>query len=307
MADDIISEADRAARSGDYIVRGTAAYGTVRAFGITARQTVQTARDDHQASPLVTVALGRLLMAGQMMGVMLKGADELITLMIRGDGPIRGLTVTANTSGQAKGYAAVNDAVLPASAPNPLKVGAGIGSGTLTVIRDQPGIEPYTSQVDLTTGEIGDDLTNYFYTSDQVPTSVGLGVLVSPDGTVRQAGGFIVQLMPGYDDETVDCLEANLKQITSITSMLEQGLTPTQILQLVLAGLSYDELDATPVEFHCDCSKERTKRAVAALGANTLREMVEQDQPAEVVCQFCGKRHVLSVDDLKELLDQSQA
>ena len=305
MADEIIDLEDTKIRRGDHVVRGTAADGMVRAFGITARETVQTARDLHHSSPLVTAALGRLLMAGQMMGVMLKGEDELITLRIDGDGPIGGLTVTANTRGQVKGFANHPNVWLPHNAKDKLDVGAGIGNGKLTVIRDQPGIEPYASQVDLTSGEIGDDLTSYFATSDQVPTSVGLGVLVDREGDVKQAGGFIVQLMPDHDDAVVDTLESRLKQVSSVTSLLEQGLTPAQILENILGGMDFQELDATPVEFHCDCSKERTKRAVIALGADALREMIAEGKPAEVHCNFCGKRYVLTVDELKQLLDEA--
>ncbi|MGN0060383.1 MAG: Hsp33 family molecular chaperone HslO, partial [Coriobacteriales bacterium] len=179
MAGELIGFDERRAQQGDHIVRGTAADGMIRAFAITARETVETAHENHSTSPLATAALGRLMMAGQMMGVMFKGPDELVTLTVRGDGPIGGLTVTANTHGQVKGFANHPNVWRAHNALGKLDVGGGIGAGTLTVIRDQPGIEPYSSTVELVSGEIGDDLTSYFVLSDQVPTSVGVGVLVN--------------------------------------------------------------------------------------------------------------------------------
>lgn len=302
MAGEVIDFADARIRRGDHIVRGTAADGMVRALAITARQTVQTAHENHGTSPLVTAALGRLMMAGQMMGVMSKTDDELITLTVRGDGPIGGLTVTANNRGQVKGFANHPHVWLPLKSDQHLDVGAGIGAGELSVVFDQPGIAPYSSQVELVSGEIGEDLTNYFVLSDQVPTSVGVGVLVDTDTSVRQAGGFIVQLMPGYLDSVVDELEANLAGVSSVTDMLEAGMTPTGMLRCILCGMDYEELEVVPAEFHCGCDEERAGRAVAALGEAELRDMIEKGETAEVHCHFCGKRHYLTPDDLRELL-----
>lgn len=292
-------------RHGDHIVRGTAADGMIRAIAIAARDTVQTAKDSHHASPLVTAALGRLMMAGQMMGVMFKGPDELITLTVRGDGPIGGLTVTANTKGQVKGFANHHNVWLPPKANGKLDVSGGIGGGTLTVVRDQPGIEPYSSTVELVSGELGEDLTQYFVLSDQVPTSVGVGVLVDRDTSVRQAGGFILQMMPDYDDYLVDELESNLKGVSSVTNLLEQGMSPADMLEYLLRGLDYHELEATPAEFHCGCNDARAARAVLALGPTELADMIQKEEPAEVYCHFCGRRHQLSVPQLQELLDRA--
>lgn len=303
MSADIINFQDARIRRGDHIVRGTAASGMIRAIAITARKTVQTARENHSTSPLVTAALGRLLMAGQMMGVMSKNEDELITLTIRGDGPIGGLTVTANNHGQVKGFPNHPSVWLPLKPDSHLDVGSGIGAGELSVVFDQPGVAPYSSQVELVSGEIGEDLTNYFVLSDQVPTSVGVGVLVDTDTSVCQAGGFIVQLMPGYDEWVVDQLEANLMQVTSVTDMLAQGMTPTDILFYILRDLDYQELEAIPAEFYCGCNEERAGRAVAALGERELRDMIEKGETAEVYCHFCGKRHYLSPDEIRDLVD----
>ena len=291
-------------RAGDHLVRGTAADGMIRAFAITARKTVQTARDNHHTSPLVTAALGRLMMGALMMGSMFKEPDELITLMVEGDGPVKGLTVTANCEGQVKGFANNPQVWLPLKTNGKLDVGAGIGAGTLTAIRDLPGTEPYYSQVELVSGEMGDDLTHYFTVSDQVPSSVGVGVLVSRTQDVQQAGGFIVQLMPGYDDYLVDELEANLANITSVTAMLEEGLSPNDMLCRILEGLDYHENECMPVEFYCGCNQERAARATAALGPLILQDMVEKDEPAEVYCHFCGRYHYLTVEEIQNLLNQ---
>ena len=302
MSAEVIDLEEARIRRGDHIVRGTAADGMIRAFAITARETVQTAHENHGTSPLVTAALGRLMMAGLMMGAMSKTDDELITLTIRGDGPIEGLTVTANNHGQVKGFANHPHVWLPLKPDRHLDVGSGIGAGELTAVFDRPGIAPYSSQVELVSGEIGEDLTNYFVLSDQVPTSVGVGVLVDVDTSVRQAGGFIVQLMPGYLDYVVDELEANLADVTSVTDLLEQGMTPSDMLRHILRGLDYRELEAMPAEFHCGCDEERASRAVAALGEQELRDMIEKGETAEVYCHFCGRRHYLAPDELRELL-----
>lgn len=303
MLADVIDLADVRTRRGDHLVRGTAADGMVRAIAVTARQTVQTAHENHGTSPLVSAALGRLMMAGLMMGALFKNPDELITLEVRGDGPIGGLTVTANNHGQVKGFANDPHVWLPLNGHGKLNVGGGLGKGTLTVVRDMPSSMPYSSQTELVTGEIGDDLAAHFSLSDQVPTSVGVGVLVDTDTSIRQAGGFIVQLMPGYEPFLVDELEHNLQGVSSVTNLLEAGMTPTSILRHILRGLDYQELETMPAEFHCGCDEERATRAVLALGEDELRDMVAKGETAEVYCHFCGRRHHLSPTELQALLD----
>lgn len=296
-----------AVRLGDHLVRGTAADGQVRAFAITARASVQELHDRHQTSPVVSAALGRLLMAGMMMGAMSKNDDELITLVARGEGPVGGLTVTANNRGQAKGFANHPHVWLPLNGVGKLDVGSAVAgenhAGTLSVIHDLPGMEPYSSEVALVSGEIGDDLTYYFAASDQVPTSLGVGVLVDTDQSIRRAGGFIVQLMPGCDDAVVDRLEANLTGVRSVTDLLEAGMKPTDILGHVLDGLTYQELDAMPVEFHCGCNRDRAARAVLALGRAELEDMISKGEPADVYCHFCGERYRFEPDELRGLLE----
>ena len=302
----VIDFSAEAVRLGDHLVRGTAADGQVRAFAITARASVQELHERHQTSPVVSAALGRLLMAGMMMGAMSKNDDELITLVVRGEGPVGGLTVTANNHGQAKGFANHPHVWLPLNGVGKLDVGSAVAGenhvGTLSVIHDLPGMEPYSSEVALVSGEIGDDLTYYFAASDQVPTSLGVGVLVDTDQSIRQAGGFIVQLMPGCDDAVVDRLEANLSGVRSVTDLLEAGMKPTDILGHVLDGLAYQELDAMPVEFHCGCNRDRAARAVLALGRSELEDMISKGEPADVYCHFCGEHYRFEPDELSDLL-----
>lgn len=292
---------------GDYMVRATAADGTVRAFAARTDRLVGEAQSDHHTSPVATAALGRLLTAGVMMGTMLKGEDDLITLMIRGDGPIGGITVTADAFGDVKGFVSNPDIWLPAKANGHLDVGRAVGRGVLTVVRDQEAGDPYSSQVNLVSGEIAEDLTAYFATSEQVPSSVGLGVLVGQDTKVKQAGGFIIQLMPGCSDETVEKLEAKLKKIQSVTDFLKKGMTPEDILQEILGDMGLEILDTLPAQFYCSCSRERMTKALITLGQKEITDMISDGKPVELNCRFCGRKYTFTVDELKEILRQSQA
>lgn len=302
MDADIIEFDEAKLRLHDHIVRGTAADGMIRAFAITGRETVQELSDRHHTSPVVTAALGRLTMAGQMMGVMSKNDDELLTLEVHGDGPVGGLTVTANNKGQAKGFANHPNVWNEARADGHLDVGGIVGKGTLSVIRDIPHIEPFSSTVELVSGEIGDDLTYYFAMSDQLPTSLGVGVLVNPDLSVSCAGGFLVQAMPGYDSAVIDCLERNLNDVHSVTNMLATGMGPSDMLDRALNGLDYQEQEVIPAEFHCGCNRERAGRAVMALGEQEIRDMVAKGEPAEVHCHFCGTDYTFEPAELEALL-----
>lgn len=290
----------------DYIVRATAADAQIRAFVCTTRGVVETARQAHNTSPVVTAALGRLLSAGAMMGSMLKGEEDLLTLQIRGDGPVQGLMVTADAKGNVKGYANVPDVILPANAKGKLDVAGAVGSGNLRVIRDMGLKEPYVGQTLLQTGEIAEDLTFYFATSEQVPSSVGLGVLMERDNTVRQAGGFIIQLMPFAEDAVIDRLEQNLSRVTSVTAMLDAGNTPEQMLELLLEGMDCEILETRPAAFLCNCDRPRIEKVLISLGKKEIRDMIEDGQEIEVNCQFCGKHYKFSVDELKEIYQKSR-
>ncbi len=289
----------------DYMVRATAANAQIRAFAATTRETAETARSFHNTSPVATAALGRLLTAGTMMGPMMKGEDDILTLQIRGSGPIGGLTVTADSKGNVKGYAIHPDVLIHAREDGKLDVGGALGIGVLSVIRDLGLKEPYVGQCELKTGEIGDDLTYYFATSEQIPSSVGLGVLMNGNNTVRQAGGFIIQLMPFTPDDVVDRLEKKLAEVTSVTTMLDAGMTPEQILEELLGEFGLEIEERVPVQYHCDCSKHRVERVLLSIGRKDLQEMIDDGKPIEVNCHFCDKKYVFEVDELKELLEQA--
>lgn len=291
---------------GDYIVRATAADNQIRAFAATTRELVEKARLAHNTSPVATAALGRLLTGGAMMGVMMKGEKDVLTIQVKGDGPIGGLTVTADSQGHVKGYVDNPEVMLPANALGKLDVGGAVGHGMLRVIKDMGLKEPYVGQVALETGELGDDLTYYFATSEQVPSSVGLGVLMEKDNTVKQAGGFIIQLMPFAEEETISKLEHNLSLINSVTALLDQGMTPEQLLERVLDGLDVEITDRMPCSFTCNCSKERVEKALISIGKKELQEMIDEDKPIEVNCHFCGKTYRFDVDELKKMEKKSR-
>lgn len=290
----------------DYIVRATAADAQIRAFACTTREMVEAARSAHNTSPVVTAGLGRLLSAGAMMGSMLKGEEDILTLQIKGDGPVKGLTVTADSKGNVKGYANVPDVILPANAIGKLDVGGAVGAGYLSVIKDMGLKEPYVGQTELQTGEIAEDLTYYFAVSEQVPSCVGLGVLMERSNTVRQAGGFIVQLMPFAQEDVISRLEENLKKITPVTTMLDEGNTPEQMLQLVLEGLEPEVTDTLPCRFTCNCDKARVERALISIGKRELQDMIDEGREIEVNCHFCNRDYVFSVEELKELYKRSK-
>ena len=290
----------------DYIVRATAADAQIRAFACTTRGVVETARQAHNTSPVVTAALGRLLSAGAMMGNMLKGEEDILTLQIKGDGPMNGLTVTADSKGNVKGYANVPDVILPANSIGKLDVAGAIGQGILSVIKDMGLKEPYVGQTALQTGEIAEDLTYYFATSEQVPSCVGLGVLMEKDNTVKQAGGFIVQLMPFAEDAVIDRLEENLAKINSVTSILDAGNTPEQMLGILLEGMNPEITDTMPTCFSCNCDKKRVEKALISIGKAELKDMIKDGKEIEVNCHFCNKNYNFTVEELKELLHKAR-
>jgi molecular chaperone Hsp33 len=290
----------------DYIVRATAANGQIRAFAATTRDTVETARSYHNTSPVATAALGRLLTAGAMMGAMMKGEKDLLTLQIHCGGPIGGLTVTADSKAQVKGFVNNPEVMIHANANGKLDVGGALGLGILNVIKDMGMKEPYVGQCELKTGEIADDLTYYFAVSEQVPSSVGLGVLMEKNNTVRQAGGFIIQLMPFTSDEVIDKLEKKLAEVASVTTMLDAGSTPEQILEELLGEFGLEISETIPTGYHCDCSRERIERALISIGKKDLKEMIEDGETIEVGCQFCDKKYQVTVEELGELLRQAR-
>lgn len=290
----------------DYIIRATAANGQIRAFAATTREMVEYARSAHNTSPVASAALGRLLTAGAMMGVMMKGEKDLLTLKIEGDGPIQGLTVTADSMGNVKGYAFNPDVMLPPNEKGKLDVAGALGIGVLSVIRDIGMKEPYVGQTILVTSEIAEDLTYYFATSEQTPSSVALGVLMNKDNTVRQAGGFILQLLPDASEEVISGLENKIRNITSITSLLDAGMTPEMILEEVLGEFGLEILDKMPTQFTCNCSKERIEKALISVGRKELQSMIDDGKTIEVNCHFCNKNYPFTVEELKGLLEKAK-
>ena len=288
----------------DYIVRATAADGQIRAFAAYTKDVVEEARKRHNTSPTATVALGQLLTAGTMMGAMMKNDTDILTLQIRCDGPLGGLTVTADNQGNVKGYAVHPDVDVPVK-NGQINVADALDLGVLNVIKDMGLKEPYVGQTILETSEIAKDLTYYYMNSEQVPSSVGLGVLMNKDNTVKCAGGFIIQLMPFAEDATIDKLEENLKNVTSVTELLDHGCTPEGLLEELLGNLGIEVLDTLPTQFHCNCSKERVEKAVASVGREDLQAMIDDGEDIEEKCDFCNSTYKYTVDELKEILKES--
>lgn len=289
----------------DYIIRASAADNQIRAFAATTKEMVEYARNIHQTSPVATAALGRLLTAGAMMGSMMKGDKDLLTLQIKGSGPIGGLTVTADSRGMVKGYVYHPEVMLPPNEKKKLDVGGALGAGILSVIKDLGLKEPYVGQTHLVSGEIAEDLTYYFATSEQVPSVVALGVLMNKENTVRRAGGFILQLMPFAEDTIIEQLEKKVNELTSITSLLDQDMTPEMILEYILGDFGLEILDKLPTAFECNCTKERVEKAIASIGHKDIQEMIEDNEPIEVNCHFCNKHYHYSIEDLKGIIERS--
>ncbi|MDE6616755.1 MAG: Hsp33 family molecular chaperone HslO [Lachnospiraceae bacterium] len=286
----------------DYIARATAANHQLRAFAITSRNITEEARRIHNTSPVATAALGRLLSAGSMMGSMMKGERDVLTLQVECGGPIGGMVVTSGSDGCVKGYVNHPDIVLPPNQQGKLDVSGALGPGFLNVIRDTGLKEPYNGQVHLVSGEIAEDLTYYYATSEQVPSTVGLGVLMDMDNTVRQAGGFIIQVMPDAEDSVIDRLEESVNNIRSVTDMLESGMGPEDILRYIIKEDSVEILEKIPVKYCCNCSKDRFYRAIASLGQKDLQEIARDGSPVEVNCQFCGSHYVFGTEEINGLI-----
>lgn len=286
----------------DYIIRGMAADNQVRFFAGTTKEMVETARSIGGTSPVATAALGRLLTAGALMGAQCKNESDVLTLQIQCNGPIGGLTVTADAQGNVKGYVNNPEVILHANDKGKLDVAKALDLGVLSVIKDIGLKEPYVGQTQLVSGEIAEDLTYYFATSEQIPTSVALGVLMEKNNTVKQAGGFIIQLMPFASEELIDTLEKRLADFTSITALLDKGMSPMDIIKQIFEGYDVVITDELPAKWSCNCSKERYYQAVLSLGKKEIANMLADNEPIEVKCQFCNSHYTFTPDDLQEML-----
>ena len=289
-------------KNGDYIIRATAAGETVRAFAIKSTEMAAVARETHKTLPVVTAALGRLLSAGAMMGSMMKGDKDKLTLQMKGDGPIGQITVTADSHGNVKGFPANPAVDIPRKYAGKLDVGGAIGKGLLTVIMDLGLKEPYNGQVEIQTGEIGDDLAYYFTVSEQTPSAVGLGVLVDTDSSVKHSGGFIIQIMPDAAEETIAAIEEKVSGAKPVTTMMEEGMSPEDILEYYLGDLGLVITETLPVRFYCDCSKERVARALATISTKDLEDIINDGEEIEVKCYFCNSAYKFGIDELREIM-----
>jgi len=290
----------------DYIIRASAADNQIRAFAATTQELVEHARTIHGTSPVATAALGRLLTAGIMMGSMMKGDNDILTLTIKGSGPIEGLTVTADSKGTVKGYAYNPEVMIHANEKGKLDVSGALGEGILSVIQDLGLKEPYVGQTHLVSGEIAEDLAYYYATSEQVPSVVALGVLMNKENTVRRAGGFIIQMMPFADEKVIERLEQKIGEITSITKLLDQDMTPEMILEHILGEFGLEIMDQLPAAYDCNCSKHRVEKAIISIGHKDIQEMIDDNEPIEVNCHFCNSHYIYSVDELKEIILRSK-
>ena len=293
----------------DYMIRAIARAkdakeAEIRAFAVTGKELVEDARKAHDTAPVVTAALGRLMCGALMMGDMLKEDDDLMTLRIEGNGPVRGLTVTADRNGNVKGYPNVNRVKVPVRIDGHLNVGDAVGKGTLTVIRDMGLKDPYVGTIELRTGEIAEDLTYYFAVSEQIPSTIGLGVLVARDESVMQAGGFCIQLMPFASEQTISRLEEAVRNAPSVTEMLRSGKSPEEMLTDLLDGFELDVRETVPVRFHCNCSKTRVERALVLIGKDELETIVADGREEEIRCKFCNKAYRFTAEELKNILNE---
>lgn len=289
----------------DYIVRATAGGGSIRAFAATTRELVQHAREIHHTSPIASAALGRMLTAAAMMGSMLKGEKDILTLQLRGEGPLQGVVVTSDSKAQVKGYVFNPSVELPDQIPGKLDVRSAIGAGHLSVIKDIGMREPYAGKIELVSGEIAEDLTYYFAQSEQTPSAIGLGVLVETDTSIRRAGGFIIQLLPDATEEMIDRLEKKLATIPYVSDLLDMGQTPEDILQMILGEFDLHILDKVPTTFYCNCTRERVEKALISIGRDELEKIIQEDKKANLHCHFCSKEYDFNEAELIKLLEEA--
>lgn len=290
----------------DYIVRATAGNGSIRAFAATTRDLVQHAREIHHTSPVASAALGRMLTAAAMMGSMLKGEKDIVTLQIRGEGPLQGIVATGNSKAEVKGYVFNPSAEVPDLYPGKLNVGGAIGNGYLSVVKDIGMREPYAGRIELVTGEIAEDLTYYFAQSEQTPSAVGLGVLIETDTSIRRAGGFIIQLLPDATEEMIEKLEKKLAAVPYVTDLLDMGETPEGILRMILGDFDLRILDTIPTAFSCNCTRERVEKALISIGKEELETIIREDKKANLHCHFCNREYDFTETELIRLLEEAK-
>ncbi|KMJ56708.1 heat shock protein Hsp33 [Bacillus sp. LL01] len=288
----------------DYLVRALAFEGQVRAYGIRTTDTVGEAQRRHQTWPTASAALGRAMTASVMLGAMLKGENKL-TVKIEGGGPIGAILVDSNAKGQVRGYVTNPQTHFDLNQHGKLDVARAVGTnGTLSVVKDLGLKEHFSGQTELVSGELGEDFTYYLVSSEQIPSSVGVGVLVNPDNTILAAGGFIIQLLPGTSEETITVIEDKINNMTPVSKLIEKGLTPEELLTEILGEGNIKFLDTMPIEFKCTCSKERFEQAIISLGEKDITEIIEEDGQAETHCHFCNAKYMFSKVELEAMREQ---
>ncbi|MEI5909514.1 Hsp33 family molecular chaperone HslO [Bacillus spongiae] len=290
----------------DYLIKALAYNGQVRAYAVKSTNTVGEAQRRHQSWPTASAALGRTITAGVMMGAMLKGNAKL-TIKVEGDGPLGAILVDSNAKGEVRGYVANPQThIEERNQEGKLNVGAAVGTtGTLTVVKDLGLKDHFSGQIPLVSGELGEDFTYYFVTSEQIPSSVGVGVLVNPDNSILAAGGFIIQLLPGTSDEVITQIEKRLSQMLPVSTLIEKGLNPEELLGEVLGEENIKVLESLPISFECHCSKDRFSAALISLGKSEIQEIIEEQGSAEAHCHFCNNTYQFSKEELKELKEEA--
>lgn len=276
--------------------------GELRAYVLNGKELVEDARKIHQTTPVATAALGRTLIASGIMGAMLKNENDYITITIKGSGPLKGVVATSDFNANVKGYVFNPDVILPLNKDNKLDVAKSIGVGFLNIAKDTGLKKPYSGQVPLLSGEIAEDIAYYYKTSEQISSAVGLGVLIDTDMSVKQAGGFIIQLMPGASEETISVLEDNLTKIKSVTTFFEEGNNLDDLLDLLLNNFEYKVIEEIKPKYKCNCTKDKVKKALIAVGKKDLKEILEEDNQAELKCHFCNKKYLFDEKDLKNII-----
>ena len=287
----------------DYLLRVTAAEGRIRGFFARTNETVQRAHENYKTTPVVTAALGRTLTGTAIMGAMLKNDKDVLTVTIKGEGPVRGVIATADSKGNVKGYAYEPHVILPLKANGKLDVSGSIGEGTFSVIKDMGLKEPVSSNIPLASGEVAEDFTKYFAESEQTPSVVALGVLVERDLSVKQSGGFVVQLMPDAGEDVIAALEARLSGIDTVTNMMEKGIGPEEMVEIILGGLEPVIHEKSEIRFLCNCSKERAESALILIGKDEIEDIIEKEGQASIHCHFCNSYYNFSKAELGAILE----
>ena len=290
----------------DQLVRVIAKDAPIKAMAISGTSLVERARQIHDTWPVATAALGRLLMAASMMGNMLKEQDGSVTLRVKGDGPLGTVLAVSDSMGNVRGYVENLAVDVPRKSHAKLDVGSAVGpGGTLTVVKDLGLKEPYVGSIQLISGEIAEDIAAYFVESEQIPTACALGVLISPDQTVRAAGGYLIQLLPGADESVISAIERGVARVGAVSAQLDRGLGPVELLQDVLSDFQLEMLETSPVEYRCYCSRERVSRALISVGASELKSLIQEQGSTDLTCQFCDKVYHFTREDLESLLQEA--